>query len=345
MTSCESAPFLMSSSAELVEAVPYLLGFHPTESLVVLGFRRAVEGPPLTIALTARTDLDPADETGLDRPSATAMQHALLDAECEAAVAVLFPAAYEGDPRQNDAIARMIGLVTGLLDQAGITLLDALLVHDDRWWSLSCEDPSCCPPEGTERRPGSSVAAELTYAGLVARPDRDSLLATLDGRDPDTREKLLPALYRADQRLIDLIERNGPERARRTESSALIRAAYECEHGGRLSARRLARLGAALRDIPIRDALWLALDARDVVATALLDQLHRALPSPYDAAPMFLWGWAKWRSGNGTFASAAADRALASDPKYSAAELLLEAVQSGLDPFRTPHLLGQRSGS
>ncbi len=330
----------MSTSAELVEAVPYLLGFHPTMSLVVLGFRRSADRSPLSIALTARIDLDPADGSGLDRPSAAAMQHALLDAGCAAAIAVMFPGSIAGDPRQDEATAGTIAALTDLLDHVGISLLEALLVAGDRWWSLSCEDPSCCPVEGSERQATSSVAAELTYAGLVARPDKASLLATLDGHDPEARAKLLPALHRADRRLVELIDRNGPDRARRTEASALIRAAYECEHGQVLSARRLARLGAALRDIPIRDALWLALDARTVTATALLEQLHKALPAPYDAPPMFLFGWATWRSGNGTLASAAADRAVRSDPAYSAAELLAEAVQSGLDPHRTPSLQG-----
>jgi hypothetical protein len=334
----------MSSSAELVEAVPYLLGFHPSDSLVAVGFRRSADptGPPLAMAVTARTDLDPADETGLDQPSAAAMLRALRDAGCEAVIVVLFPAELPAGPashpRADPVVARLTLMVTELLNAAGIMLLEALLVYQDRWWSLSCEDDDCCPPEGNPREAGSSVAAELTYAGLVARPDRATLLATLDGDDEADRAALLPALHRADQRLLELLGRKGANVARRTESSALARAAQECEQGVELSRRRLARLGAALRDIPIRDALWVAIDARTITPTALLTQLHKALPAPYDATPMFLFGWANWRAGVGTLASEAAERALHSDPGCSAARLLLEAVQSGMDPHTTPSL-------
>ena len=141
------------------------------------------------------------------------------------------------------------------------------------------------------------MPAELTYAGLVARPDRATLLATLDGAAEPARAALLPALHRAGQRLVDLIERNGADVARRTESSALVRAAYGMRARHRAQPTPAGPAGAALRDIAIRDALWIAVDARAVTATALLTQLHKALPGPYDAAPMFLFGWASWRAG------------------------------------------------
>jgi hypothetical protein len=71
--------------------------------------------------------------------------------------------------------------------------------------------------------------------------------------------------------------------------------------------------------------------------TLLLDLLTR-LPAPYDAAPLFLFGWSQWRAGNGTLAGIAAERAQVSDPGYSAAGLLLAALGHGLDPRATPPL-------
>ncbi|HEX2903140.1 MAG TPA: DUF4192 domain-containing protein, partial [Jatrophihabitans sp.] len=182
------------------------------------------------------------------------------------------------------------------------------------------------------------TAAELTYAGLVAHPDRASLLAGLTGRPEPARAKLMPALHRAEQRLTTLLQSQVPERVRRSELAATTRAGLDCELGEVLSNRRITRLGVALRDTAIRDEVWLAVDSRTVSLGQLLHQLHSALPAPYDAAPMFLYGWDRWRSGSGTLACEAADRALRSDPGYSAARLLIEAVQSGLDPHSTPCL-------
>ena len=66
--------------------------------------------------------------------------------------------------------------------------------------------------------------------------------------------------------------------------------------------------------------------------------MARRLPGPYDAAPLFLFGWASWRAGNGALAGIAAERAVTSDPAYSAADLLLAALSRGLDPRRLPRL-------
>lgn len=341
MTTCEQGPISLSSPAELIEAVPYLLGFHPHESLVVLGLRCGGVGPPSQIAVSARSDLDLTEEAGLDLAMAASLVRILGDADCAAVGVVIFSDRCQGaDPRADPELARVTMNLSQLLGAGGIDVLDLLLVDQTHWWSLICQRWQCCPPEGNPRLADSALAAEFTYAGLVAHSSRASLMATLNGRPEPLRVRLLPALHRADQRLSDLLDRKGPQRARRTETAALVRAGYEAQHGANLSNRRLTRLGAALRDLAIRDQLWLGIDRRTVTVISLLEQLHSALPAPYDAAPMFLFGWASWRNGAGALAMEAAERALRSDPSYSAAQLLIDAVQSGLDPHATPNLLG-----
>jgi hypothetical protein len=106
----------------------------------------------------------------------------------------------------------------------------------------------------------------------------------------------------------------------------------------------IARLGAALRHHAVRDAIWLAIDSGADNADELWLDLARRLPSPYDAAPLFLYGWSAWRRGNGTMAGMAAERSLASDSGYSVAELLLSALQHGIDPRAVPKLRADKSG-
>ena len=100
----------------------------------------------------------------------------------------------------------------------------------------------------------------------------------------------------------------------------------------------VCRFAVALVDTPIRDAVWLATERRQLDGRALWREIARRVPQPYDAAPLFLYGWVCWRDGNGVLAALAAERALASDPGYRAADLLLGAVRHGLDPRRTPRL-------
>jgi Domain of unknown function (DUF4192) len=105
-----------------------------------------------------------------------------------------------------------------------------------------------------------------------------------------------------------------------------------------VTAAVLSRFAVGLIEISIRDALWLAIDQERLDGRAFWLQLLQRLPAPYDSAPLFLFGWATWRDGNGTLAAMAAQRALTSDPGCTAAELLLSAITNGLDPFRTPKL-------
>jgi hypothetical protein len=102
--------------------------------------------------------------------------------------------------------------------------------------------------------------------------------------------------------------------------------------------REAARYGAALQSYQVRDAVWMALDDDGLDGIELCVNLARRLHSPYNAAALFLAAWRSYRGGNGALAGIAAERALASDPGYSAADLLLAALARGLDPRTLPKL-------
>src|SRR6202035_5131535 len=52
----------------------------------------------------------------------------------------------------------------------------------------------------------------------------------------------------------------------------------------------------------------------------------------YVPAPAALLAFAAWQAGNGAMANVAAQRALAADPEYSMALLLLDAIGAGIPP-------------
>jgi len=106
----------------------------------------------------------------------------------------------------------------------------------------------------------------------------------------------------------------------------------------RLTVPQVGRIGVALQDYMVRDEIWLGIDDHTIEADDLLLQLVRRLPAPYQASPLFLYGWAAWRAGNGALASIAVERALQAEPNYSAARLLQVALQNGVDPRTMPAL-------
>lgn len=324
---------------DLVHAVPYLLGFHPSRSLVLVGLRER------RVAVTARLDLvDVVDAGGAIVASTIAAMHR---GGADRFVAIVYdddavPAAEPaGRPLPWSGVAAEVG---DAITAVGAAVDDTLLVSGRRVWSYACADDGCCPAGGRPLQEGSEVAACATYAGLVALPDRASLAARLDP-EPG-RATHAGALRAAEQRVVRFgIEgRLGIENRSVTRSLFAAARAAQRPGGASCSDAALVRFGVALRRIPVRDSVWMAIDDRRLDGRDLWLGLARRLPAPYDAAPLFLLGWGSWRRGDGALANIAAERALAADPGYTAADLLLAAVSSGVDPRRLPRLRGRRTG-
>jgi len=332
MSSCELPQIRVGNPGELIETVPYLMGFHPIESLTLVGF--SIEfGRPHRVTVTVRLDLPGRPEQLGDL---TALTQAFRTSRTDAVVAIVHTDRFTGDPRSRPELRELQDRVVWSLHGLALDVIDVLVAKADRWWSMCCEQLECCPAEGTSRAGASSTAAvQATYAGLVALPDRQALAESITGSTPAERAVLAPLLVEARRRRGDPVDRA----AQRADGAAILEAArsYPAELAT-IADDDLAWFGVALTELPVRDLVWLAIDARAVDATALLHLLHTRLPDEYALTPLFLYGWAQWRAGSGTLALMAAEQVLAIDPGYSAARLLVEAVRRGLDPQRTPAL-------
>ena len=69
----------------------------------------------------------------------------------------------------------MIERIDAALKDRDIVLRDALLVRGGRWWSYRCDDPGCCPSDGTEIPVDTEIAAAHALAGRSLLPSRDAL--------------------------------------------------------------------------------------------------------------------------------------------------------------------------
>lgn len=333
---------------EVAAIVPYLLGFRPHESIVVLGMHGR------DVGLTARVDLPAALEPGWSDP----LDDALTAIAFHGADRVNVLVASEADaldPALLDELRDLVGLAGLELGDVGwqrgtrcLPLLDRAEGEPGGWLPV---DTAC------------QAVAAAAFAGAVALPSREDVEAEFErppGTDPD---RLLPFLLtEEDQALADTLlaidriagVRGRPEggaapharlpRVLHTATSVLAaaRAHDACVAEGRapapLTDAEVAGLVVALADVTVRDAAWTALDAGEVDGRGLwLELAHRA-PPPYDAAPLFLLGWRWWRRGDLLRARLAAERAARVPGGYSAARLLLDAVSSCVDPATIPRL-------
>ena len=345
MTAADDVAIRLCTPTDLIETVPYLLGFHPEESLVIVGLGAADDArlqaapgrPLLHVRVVIRIDL-------LGQPGQAQWQSvigALDQSEVRSVALVFFSSSVSGDPRRDPRWVGWAAAAHDVLGLPGYPVVDLLIADDARWWSMLCERDACCPAEGTPRARGcSSVAAQAVVAGMVALPDRESLQAMLDCDSETGRRALSAHLVAAERRLSRAAAMGRVKAALAADVQLLRRAARSSTLIGRpvLSSHQLARIGVALRDIATRDEIWLAVDEGSLDAGDCLQLLLRRLPAPYDVAPLVLFGWHQWRHGNGTLAMVCAERALVRDPGYASAMLLSTAVQNGLNPRTTPSL-------
>lgn len=150
MSADTHATLRISSPSDLIAAVPYLIGFTPAESVVLVGLSGK------RVVVTIRIDISDG-ESGL----ITAM--GLAVAKVEQVLLIAYT---------EQTLPQWLAMPPACAD--------ALVVSAGRWRSLLCTNPDCCPVEGTPM-PGETpaVAAAAVAAGLVAMADRAEVTASI----------------------------------------------------------------------------------------------------------------------------------------------------------------------
>ena len=298
----------VSRPADFLGLVPYLLGFVPHESLVLLLIRDR------QVALTARIDLPP-----LGQADAVVEQFVQLSGQAGATGMLLFAYAVEPEPART--------LLQTLADELGrYGLVDALLVGPERWWSLMCS-AGCCPSTGTVYDLASHpLAAEAVYAGLTAASGRDGIEAQVSG-PPAADFELVQTLTRQVHSEVAALSRSD----RQELVAALVRGFLA--EPRRLDDLTCARLAVLVADITVRDVAWALMSRAEAEQHGdLWGQVVARAVAPWEAAPLCLLGMAAWISGNGALQNCCADRAHRVDPHYSMATLLDDISQQALPP-------------
>ena len=304
---------------DVLAVVPYLLGFAPEDSLVVLGLRGR------RLVFQARSDLvapDSVDESASHLAGVIGRQR----------VDAVLMVGYGSDVRVTP---HALGLRAALGNE-GIHVLEAMRVEDGRFWSYMCERPDCCSPEGTPYDVSTSaVAATATYAGLNPAPSRDVLVARLAPPDGLARLAAREAADRADARLRALLAIGGDgEDITLIGATAVERLAIRHRFGTPLDDDEIAWVATLLAHAPTRDrAIGLA-GAAPVQHVELWTEVLHRVDDRLAAAPATLLAFAAWQCGDGAVAAIALERARVADPAYMLAQLLTEAIDNGIPPAR-----------
>ena len=153
-------PLIITGPADLVEAVPYLLGFTPTDSLVIVGLAAN------TVTVTVRADLD-----GLTPDQITELAHTLRDkADADG-----------GEAEAGDLEAVHHPRRVGQAGREGGGIAAERVQHGDGDPGPPLRRPSRNP--GTQGVPGP---ARMTSSSRAVSPDRSTMPVTevVDRRGP-----------------------------------------------------------------------------------------------------------------------------------------------------------------
>ncbi|MFE9823893.1 DUF4192 domain-containing protein [Streptomyces sp. NPDC005791] len=340
--------------ADLADALPYLMGFHPNDSVVMV----ALHGGRGRFGGRLRLGIPPEPEEWA--PVADQLAQCLIEGserrETRPDAIVVFlcqdPAEGESAPQTMERLrplAQRLRTACGALD---VPVLEALCISDGRYWSYCCPDDRCCPAEGNPLAlPGTTVmAAAAAYAGVQVRGSLRDMEARLTPWESPAAHEQEKALDEAGAELVSrILDVDGRGEVRR-ETLTLARDLMERLGGAQaagpagedvrddalIAADEAAAVILGLQDRETRDraAEWMeGLEAE--TALRLWRALARRCVGPYvehAAAPLTLAGWVSWSTGDEAGARVALGLALRADPAYTFAQLLHEACNQGLDP-------------
>jgi hypothetical protein len=347
----------LRTPAELADALPYLLGYRPEDSIVLVALHdrsgRGRFGGRARLGIPAGADDWASVARQLAHGLVTGSERRGTRPEQMIAYVCQEPAPGESG---RQVMERLRPLVQKLRTECGrldVTVIEALCISDGRFWSYCCPIEGCCPVDGSPMGlPGTSVlAAAATYAGLQVRGTLRELRsrlqpwetaaaleqeAALDAAGSALVPRILDDAYRADvaHETLDLAQLIISRFAEAPPVSGALQS--DLRDDELLAHDEAATLILGLQDRSTRDhaAEWMEGDEA-APALRLWRALARRCVGPYGehaAAPLTLAGWVAWSTGDDLEAREALAMALGADSDYLFARLLHQACNEGLDP-------------
>ncbi|MBM3691471.1 MAG: DUF4192 family protein [Actinobacteria bacterium] len=300
-----NTPLRVSGPPSLISALPYLLGFQPTDSVIcVLLQSDAISG-------CIRYELSNDTEQVFDLIESTLVNH-----NYDALVVVVV----------TENIASDLNRLLTKFNLAKIDLLDFLITDFQVYRSALCVDLSCCPPTGTDLTAAQrdTVSAELVLSGHVAATSRAELL-----------ERLMPRPINFNQEVADLLD------GEKLLGSELLKRLTEI-HRTAILETEMIEIVIALSDPEIRNdleyTLFESIDGELTnpdqlrIAAENLRQCAVIAPRQLAAMPYGLLAFCFWNLGEWILADASVAQALKLDDMNSPARLTKRLIMQGVDP-------------
>ncbi|MDN5895923.1 MAG: DUF4192 domain-containing protein [Nocardioides sp.] len=304
-----SKTLVASSSEDLLAMVPYVLGFQPEESAVMLTFGE--------VNFHARIDLPHhTEEVG-------GFVDALVEPVRRHGVTTVVLLAYTDDAvRASWAMHEL----HDALDAHDVNVLDMMRVDGNLWYPIRDGLPADQYFGVVFDPRAHRFAAESVLEGRITHASREELADSLVGTDLEAVEAVEDAVMTAMRAWSGVQPTAERAWARRFVHGHVA-------GGTRASAEGVGRLVVALCDTRIRNELWSQLTREQAEAQVeFWTDVVRRTPLDCMAAPAALLACAAWLSGNGALSWCALDRAGLAEPDYEMAQVIGVFLQQAVPP-------------
>ncbi len=313
--------------ANLLATVPYLLGFNPEKSLVIVAVKGQHDQVVVSMTLNLPEKIEDLDATFMNN-----LKETLKRSGADGLVAIFY---IETNPQGLKSISEL--LMAEISSEFHVR--DILWVCNHKWASYLCSDESCCPKEGRtlEIKKPSIAQTELVLAGRSVANKKSDLTNFLE-------------ITTVNQDLIPLISQFARQKAKSEHNQTLekwestqFKFLTAPKAFKELDSKLYARLLLGLTDIPVRDALLahhielaqINEDPNQYLFQIAQNWAQVAKVAPETFRPPICTCIAvfMWQAGEGILARSAVDFALAQDPQFHLAKLINNALDSGMPPW------------
>lgn len=310
----------LTSPHDLLAAVPFLVGYQPEESLVLISLTRNLSGDE-SIGMAMRIDF-------LEEMSADQIDTLVGHLERDRATGALIVAYL---PENNFGGEELVESIQAAITSRDITVRESIIVKSGRWRSTICADAHCCPAHGSELPIFSDSRITAEQVGL-GKPLPFARLSDLVGSisalpvDCEIVEELM--------RLNEIDYEENPTTLQREGAQVMLDLIKEFETEGICRDKSLiALLLVRLKDLQVRDfALGSVTDETIDLYWNFWRWLVRIAPAGYVAPVATLFAAISYEKGDGALAQKALHRADEDQPAYPLTALLRQVFSAGWPP-------------
>jgi hypothetical protein len=306
----------LTTPHDLLAAVPFMVGYHPKESLVAIALREK------KVVMAMRVDFPPQEL--MAATSTTIATHLRREGASETIIVGYLPLGLTKDGP--------LAPLREVLADHGILVKECIEVRGDRFRSTLCADMECCPLEGSPipALTDSRVTAEQVAAGNpLPFLDLDEMKRSIASLPLDRElNQAIKKVAEIDYDSEEVIE------LQREGVTAINELALEFGREGFSENKpRIALVLARLLDLQVRDyAMGMATEETSEKLWDMWRWLLRVAPRGYVAPVAVIFATASYERGDGALAQRALDRAFEDSPKYQMAKLLRRTFAAGWPP-------------